>query len=61
MFFFVSKITNLSVYTQISMTKAGWARIVFNQTGGSVRWGEPLYVVVGISILVLGQFMLYFY
>lgn len=41
------------------MTKAGRARVAFPQTGGSVRTGALLYVMVGISFSVLGYFMLY--
>lgn len=57
--FLWSKITNVSAYKQIAVSKGDWARVVFIQMGGSVRMGAALYVVVGIGISVLGQFMLY--
>lgn len=57
--FLWSKITNVGVYKQMGMTKAGWAGVVFIQTGGSMRMDALLYVMVGIGFSVLEQFMLY--
>lgn len=41
------------MYKEIGMTKAGWARAVFIQIGGSVRIGVPLCLVMGIAVPVL--------